>query len=122
MSKLHLPVKTAGTARWEVDGLAVGVSPDFALTTKRGELLVVKLWLREPELSRDGIMAMHWLMTQHMQALQPSGAAVVVDLRRRRMHRATKRPLKRGYEVALRSEAESMGRLRQGLTQLAATA
>ncbi len=33
--------------------------------------------------------------------------------------RATKRPMKRGYELALRSEAESMGTLWRGLTQLA---
>jgi hypothetical protein len=62
---------------------------------------------------------MQWLMTQHMPALHPRGTAAVVDLRRQRIHRATNRRLKRGYELALRSEAESMGTLWRGLTQLA---
>jgi hypothetical protein len=122
MPMLHRPLQAVGRARWEVDSLAVGVSPDFAVTMKGGEVLVVKLRLRESVLSRDGIMAMQWLMTQHMPTLYPGGTAAVVDLRRRCIHRATKRRLKRGYEVALRSEAESMGSLWRGLTLLAASA
>jgi hypothetical protein len=115
------PTQADRATRWDLDSLAVGVSPDFAVTMKGGEVMVVKLWLREAELSRDGIMAMQWLMTQHMPMLHPQGVAAVVDLRRRRIHRASKRPLKRGYELALRSEAESMGALWRGLTQLAAS-
>lgn len=122
LPELHQPVKTVGKARWEVDGLAVGISPDFALTTKRGQVLVVKLWLREPALSRDGILAMQWLMTQHMPTLHPEGVATVVDLRRRGIHRTNKGRLKQGYELALRSDAESMGTLWQRLTSLAASA
>ena len=89
----------------------VSARPDFALANTDEEILVLKLWLKEQPLSKDAANACLRLLSRHMPSISPDGTPVVVDVRRERLYQPTKRPLKRGFDEWLESEADVMGSL-----------
>jgi hypothetical protein len=111
ITKLRLPLVACNGAVWTTQRLVVSVRPDFALANADGEIPVLKLWLKEQPLSKDAANACLRLLTRHMPSISPGGTPVVVDVRRERIYQPTKRPLKRGFDEWLESEAEAMGSL-----------
>lgn len=120
MSDWHLPLVATGRTTWTVPQLAVGIAPEFALQTLDERVLVIKLWLREPEPSTDAVRAMQRLLLQHLPKLCASGVApAIIDVRRERVHVLDRRPFKKGFDEMLTSEAMSMGNLWLRLSQTA---
>lgn len=116
MPELHLPSVGVDRTFWEVPGLQVSLAPELALQDKK-RTLVIKLWLRQAEPTSDAIAAAHWLLANGMPDLLDGGTAAVLDLRRQKLHVISKRKFRRGFDMALRIEAESMGRLWQQLAR-----
>lgn len=86
---------------WYNEGLDVRVSPQFIWHDRRASYLVWP-YLKDPELSRDGIQAAIRLieMTHADSGIQPT----LLDVRRGTFHRAVKRRRK-GFDGWLNSEA-----------------
>ena len=115
LSELRLPIAPTGKTIWRTPRLAVSIRPDFAVTETDGSVLLVKLWLKEQPLTRDAARGCLRLLDRHMAALSPGGTAIVVDVRREKVHRVGRRPFKRGFDAYLESEAEAMAALWQRL-------
>ena len=115
LPELRLPIAPTGGTIWRTPRLDVSVRPDFAVAEANGNVVVVKLWLKEQPLTHDAARSCLRLLTRHMAALSPGGAPVVVDVRREKVHRVGRRPYKRGFDAYLESEAEAMAALWQRL-------
>jgi hypothetical protein len=115
LAQLHQPLVPCGNALWRTPSLIVKVRPDFAIRQPDESVWVVKLWLKEDELADDAARGCLRLLDRHMAALIPGGLPVVVDVRREKMHRQTRRPLKRGFDQWLETEAEGMAMLWRNL-------
>jgi hypothetical protein len=115
LRELRLPITASGSAIWRTPHLAVNVRPDFAVTDADGNVMVVKLWLKESQLRRDAVRGCLWLLGQHMTELSPGGTPIVVDVRREKVHRVGRQPFKRGFDAYLEAEAEAMAALWQRL-------
>lgn len=111
MSKLHLPLVQCDRAIWTTPWLAVSVRPDFAVTDARGNVSVIKLWLKEHELAADAARAILRLLELHMTELLPGGTPLVVDVRREKVHTKTRRRAKQGYDHWMESEARGLAEL-----------
>ena len=111
IAELRLPLVSCGRALWTTPRLTVSIKPDFAVADAQGNVSVVKLWLKEPVLTPDAARAALRLLNRHMTDLCPNAAPLVVDVRREKIHRQSRRTLKRGYDDWLESEAEAMGGL-----------
>ncbi|MDX1870704.1 hypothetical protein SBI67_01095 [Mycolicibacterium sp. 120266] len=100
---------------WHSAGLDVRVSPQFIWRDKKQSYLVWP-YLKDPELSRDGIQAAIRLMelthpdAQHQPAL--------LDVRRGAVHRAFKRR-RRGFDAWLTSEAAAFISLLESIRNVA---
>jgi len=81
----------------------VGVRPDFAVLDADGKARTVKLWLKERELADDAAKAMLRLFERHMTDICPGATPLVVDVRRGKIHRSARRPLKSGFDAWLAS-------------------
>jgi hypothetical protein len=55
LPELLLPVAPNGTATWCTPHLAVSVCPDFAVTEAVGNVMAMKLWLKDLPLGRDAV-------------------------------------------------------------------
>lgn len=115
LPELRLSIAPTGGTIWRTPRLAVSIRPDFAVTETNSVVMVVKLWLKEQPLTRDAARGCLRLLTHHMAALSPGGTAIVVDVRREKVHRVGRRPFKRGFDAYLESEAEAMAALWQRL-------
>lgn len=113
--ELRLPLTSVGAATWRTSHLTVSVRPDFAITGKDGNVMVIKLWLKEAPLKRDAVRGCLWLLNRHMEELSPGGTSLVVDVRREQVHRVGGRPFKRGFDAYLEAEAGAMAALWQRL-------
>lgn len=113
--ELRLPIAPTGRAIWRTPRLAVSIRPDFAVAETNGGVVVVKLWLKEQPLARDAARGCLRLLDRHMAELSSGGIAIVVDVRREKVHRVGRRPFKRGFDAYLESEAEAMAALWQRL-------
>jgi hypothetical protein len=116
MPELHLPLVTCGRAVWTTPRLTVSVRPDFAVVDNAGNVFVVKLWLKEQELAADAANAILRLLDLHMDELAPNGHPLVIDVRRERNHRKTRRPMKQGFDHWMASEARGLAELWDKLT------
>jgi hypothetical protein len=116
MSELHLPLVHCSRAIWTTPRLAVSIRPDFAVTDAKGDVSVIKLWLKEHELASDAARAMLRLLELHMEELLPGGAPLVVDVRRQKVHRKTRRRVKKGFDQWMESEAQGLAELWDRLT------
>jgi hypothetical protein len=115
LPELRLPIASAGGTIWRTSRLAVSIRPDFAIHETDNSVLLVKLWLREQPLAHDAARGCLRLLDRHMAALSPGGTAIVVDVRREKVHRVGRRPFKRGFDAYLETEAEAMAALWQRL-------
>ena len=111
MSGLHLPLVQCGRAVWATPWLAVSVRPNFAVTDAKGNVSVIKLWLKEHELAADAARAILRLLELHMAELLPGGTPLVVDVRREKIHAKTRRRVKQGYDHWMESEARGLAEL-----------
>lgn len=116
MPKLHLPLVRCGSAAWITPRLTVGVRPDFAVSDGNGNVFVIKLWLKEQELAPDAANAILRLLDLHMNELASGGSPLVVDVRREKVHRKTRRPMKLGFDHWMESEARGLAELWEKLT------
>ena len=114
MDELRLPMTACGWATWQAPRLAVSIRPEFALRAG-DEALVIKLWLKDEPLPMDAARSCLWLLNQHMEALVPGGTPIVVDVRRRKIHRMGRRRYSRDFGAYLEAEAEGMAVLWQRL-------
>jgi hypothetical protein len=64
--------------------------------------------MKERELGEDAVRALHWLFERHMADICPSATPLVVDVRREKAHRPTRRPWKGGFDAWLENEAASL--------------
>jgi hypothetical protein len=103
LADLHLPLAAHSQALWLTPCLAVGVRPDFAVLDADGKARTVKLWLKERELADDAAKAMLRLFERHMTDICPGATPLVVDVRRGKIHRSARRPLKSGFDAWLAS-------------------
>jgi hypothetical protein len=115
MDELRLPMVSCGSANWQAPRLAVSIRPEFALRAAGDEALVVKLWLKDEPLPVDAARSCLWLPSQRMEALVPGGTPIVVDVRRRKVHRMGRRRYSRDFGTYLEAEAEGMAVLWQRL-------
>ena len=111
MSRLHLPLVSHGQAVWVTPRLTVGIRPDFAIKDAKGQVSIVKLWLKEHELAGDASRAMLWLLDRHMADLCPDATPLVVDVRREKIYPRSRRIAKRGFDAWLETEAGAMSDL-----------
>lgn len=111
MPSLHLPLVPYGQAVWQTPRLGVRIRPDFAATDPKGKLFVVKLWLKDRVLVDDASRAMLRLFGHHMTDICPGATPLVVDVRREKIHKPTRREPKRGFDEWLENEAGSMAGL-----------
>jgi hypothetical protein len=75
-----------------------------------------KLWLKEQELAPDAANAILRLLDLHMNELAAGGSPLVVDVRREKVHRKTRRPMKLGFDHWMESEARGLAELWEKLT------
>jgi hypothetical protein len=115
LRELRLPIAPSGGAVWRTPHLAVSVRPDFAVTNADESVILVKLWLKEQPLRRDAARACLWLLDRHMADLSVGGTAIVVDVRREKIHRIGRIPFKSGFDAYLEAEAGAMAALWQRL-------
>lgn len=111
ISALRLPIAPYGRATWATPKLVVNIRPDFAVRDPEGKVFVIKFWLKEQVLTADAARATLHLLDRHMLDIYPGGSPLVVDVRREKLHRQTRRAPKRGYDDWLENAAESMGNL-----------
>jgi hypothetical protein len=116
LRKLHLPLVTCERAVWTTPRLTVSIRPDFAVTDDAGNVFVIKLWLKEQELAADAASAILRLLDLHMDELVPGGNPLVIDVRREKIHRKTRRPVKQGFDYWMASEAQGLAELWDKLT------
>jgi hypothetical protein len=116
LRKLHLPLVTCGRAVWTTPRLTVSIRPDFAVADDAGNIFVIKLWLKEQELASDAASAILRLLDLHMDELVPGGNPMVIDVRREKIHRKTRRPVKQGFDYWMASEAQGLAELWDKLT------
>lgn len=119
MTQLHLPLVTCGRALWTTPRLAVSIRPDFAVMDDNGNMSVIKLWLKDQVLTPEAARATLRLLDCHMPDICTGAMPLVVDVRREKIHRKSRRALKRGYDDWLELEAEGMGNLWQRLATAA---
>lgn len=111
MPKLHLPLAPYGQAVWRTPLLEVRVRPDFAVADSEGKLFVVKFWLKDRVLGDDASKAMLRLFERHMADICPGATPWVVDVRREKIHKPSRRKPKRWFDELMENEAASMARL-----------
>jgi hypothetical protein len=111
MSNLHLPLAQCCQAIWTTPRLTVSVRPDFATVDHSGNVSVIKLWLKEPELAADAASAILRLLELHMAQLVTGGDPLVVDVRREKVHRRTRRRVKQGFDHWMASEPRGLAEL-----------
>jgi hypothetical protein len=111
LTGLHRPLATHSHALWLTPRLAVGVRPDFAVLDTDGKAYTVKLWLKDRELADDAAKAMLRLFERHMTDICPGATPLVADVRRDRVYRPTRRPLKSGFDAWLEAEARGLAEL-----------
>lgn len=105
-----MPAVPVGRATWSAPALDVGITPELALRLPDGQLRVVKLWLKAPELSKDSAKATLRLMLLHMD-LSVGATAAVLDIRRGRLHLPDRRRLRKDYDQWLEAEASGFAHL-----------
>lgn len=119
LTDLHLPLVAHARTEWVTSRLVVGIQPDFAMTDPKGQLFTVKLWLKDRELGEDAVRALHWLFKRYMDDICPGATPLVVDVRREKVHRPSRRPWKGGFEALLENEAASLAGLWERLAAAA---
>jgi hypothetical protein len=111
LSDLHLPVVSHGRALWVTQRLTVRIRPDLTIQDAMGNTYTLKLWLKEAELTADAAQASLRLLERHMAEIHDGATPLVVDVRREKVHRQSRRRPKRGYDDWLESEADALGGL-----------
>jgi hypothetical protein len=106
-----MTVVPVGRATWSAPALDVGITPELALRLPDGQVRVVKLWLKAPELSKDSAKAALRLMVLHMGQLSTGATPAVLDVRRRRLHLPDRRRLRKDYDQWLEAEASGFAHL-----------
>lgn len=106
----------SGPREWHSEGLAVRVSPQFVWHDHNCSY-VVWPYLKDPELTRDGIQAAIRLLelTHPDVECQPA----VLDVRRGRLHQAPRRARRRGFDAWLTSEATAFISLLESIQRAA---
>jgi hypothetical protein len=100
---------------WASEGLTVRVSPQFMWRQRRGDPYLVWPYLKDAEMSRDGIQAaIRLIELTHDSQLRP----VLLDVRRARIHQASRRR-RRGFDAWLTSEAAAFVSLLESIRDVA---
>lgn len=100
---------------WHSDGLDVRVSPQFIWRDRKTSYIVWP-YLKDPELSRDGIQAAIRLI--EMTHADSDHQSALLDVRRGTIHRAPKRR-RRGFDAWLTSEAVAFISLLESIRNVA---
>lgn len=108
LRELRLPLVAFGSATWRAPSLSVSIRPEFAVRDAAGNVLVIKLWLKDDPLLADAVKSCLWLLNNQMDSLVPGATPVVADIRRQKIHRIGRRRYSRDFAAYLESEAEGM--------------
>ena len=111
LCELQRPLVPHGRAEWLTPRLTVSLRPDFAGQDADGQLLTVKLGVKERELGKDAARAMLWLYGRYMAEIRPGAIPLVADVRREKIYRPDRRPVKKGYDAWLVAEAGAFAEL-----------